>query len=50
MITCQCSDCRWTEFRTAQALEKLVGDGLAWIDEQDEAERTYWFASLFPGR
>lgn len=40
----------WTEFRTVQALERLVGDGLAWIDEQDGTERTYWFASLFPGR
>lgn len=40
----------WTEFRTTQALERIVGDGLAWIDDQDGTERTYWFASLFPGR
>lgn len=44
----------WTEFRAAQALDKIVGDGLAWVDDQaseaDGGERTYWFASLFPGR
>lgn len=41
----------WSEFRAAQALDKIVGDGLAWVDDQGPAgKRTYWFASLFPGR
>lgn len=40
----------WTEFRAKQALEKIVGDGLAWIDLQAEEEPTYWFPSLFSGR
>lgn len=39
----------WTQFRTKQALEKIVGDGLAWIDTQG-VEVSYWFPSLFPGR
>lgn len=40
---------KWNEFRTQQALDKIVGDGLAWIDKQGN-EVTYWFPSLFPGR
>lgn len=39
----------WTEFRAKQALDKIVGDGLAWVDLQSE-EPTYWFPSLFAGR
>lgn len=39
----------WTELRTKQAVDKILGDGLAWIDEQGD-ENSYWFPSLFPGR
>ncbi len=39
----------WNSFRSNQAIEKVVGDGLAWVDEQGET-KTYWFPSLFPGR
>lgn len=39
----------WNEFRAKQAIDKIVGEGLAWIDEQDE-EKSYWFPSLFPKR
>ena len=39
----------WNEFRANQAIDKVVGDGLAWIDQQGE-ETSYWFPSLFPGR
>lgn len=41
--------CSWTEFRAQQAIEKVLRDGLAWVDDQDE-EKSYWFPSLFPGR
>lgn len=41
--------CSWNSFRSNQAIEKVVGDGLAWVDEQGEV-KTYWFPSLFPGR
>ncbi|CAD7085163.1 unnamed protein product [Hermetia illucens] len=41
----------WTEFRTQQAIDKIVGEGLAWVDCPDSnSAPTYWFPSLFPGR
>lgn len=40
---------RWNEFRAKQAIDKIVGEGLAWVDEQSE-EKSYWFPSLFPKR
>ncbi|XP_055612955.1 vacuolar-sorting protein SNF8 [Uranotaenia lowii] len=39
----------WTDIRATQAIEKILSDGLAWIDTQGE-EKSYWFPSLFPGR
>uniref|UniRef100_A0A1B0G569 Vacuolar-sorting protein SNF8 n=1 Tax=Glossina morsitans morsitans TaxID=37546 RepID=A0A1B0G569_GLOMM len=39
----------WPEYRAQQSLDKLIGEGLCWIDEQS-IERSYWFPSLFPGR
>lgn len=39
----------WNEFRAKQAIDKIVGEGLAWVDEQDN-ETSYWFPSLFPKR
>ncbi|XP_019534002.3 vacuolar-sorting protein SNF8 [Aedes albopictus] len=39
----------WTEFRARQAIDKILSDGLAWVDNQGE-EVSYWFPSLFPGR
>lgn len=38
---------RWPDFRARQSLEKVVSEGLCWIDDQDK-ERSYWFPSLFP--
>jgi hypothetical protein len=38
---------RWTEFRAKQIMEKIIGEGLAWVDTQAE-EVTYWFVSLYP--
>lgn len=40
---------RWNEFRAKQAIDKIVGEGLAWVDEQSD-EQSYWFPSLFPKR
>lgn len=40
----------WNEMRTQQAIEKLISEGLVWVDEQDENEPSYWFPSLFPDR
>lgn len=40
---------RWNEFRANQAIDKIVGEGLAWVDDQSE-EKSYWFPSLFPKR
>ncbi|XP_058811553.1 vacuolar-sorting protein SNF8 [Topomyia yanbarensis] len=43
------ADLGWTECRALQAVEKIVSDGLAWIDNQG-TEKAYWFPSLFPAR
>lgn len=40
---------QWNEFRCQQALDKIMCDGLAWIDTQGDTI-TYWFPSLFSGR
>lgn len=40
---------RWTEFRAKQAIDKIIGDGLAWVDSQGDT-KSYWFPSLFPKR
>lgn len=40
----------WNELRTQQAIEKLISEGLVWIDEQSEDEPSFWFPSLFPER
>lgn len=40
----------WNELRTQQAIEKLISEGLVWVDELDEGEPSYWFPSLFPER
>lgn len=40
----------WNEMRTQQAIDKLISEGLVWIDEQAENEASYYFPSLFPDR
>lgn len=40
----------WNEMRTQQAIDKLISEGLVWVDEQNEGEHSYWFPSLFPDR
>jgi ESCRT-II complex subunit VPS22 len=40
----------WNEMRTQQAIEKLISEGLVWIDDQSADETSYWFPSLFPDR
>ncbi|CAG5120856.1 unnamed protein product [Candidula unifasciata] len=38
----------WKEERAARALDFMVKEGLAWVDDYDRCESTYWFPSLFP--
>ncbi|KAL7019769.1 hypothetical protein ACKWTF_011242 [Chironomus riparius] len=40
----------WNEIRTQQAIDKLISEGLVWVDSQCDDEPTYYFPSLFPGR
>ena len=40
----------WNEMRTQQAIDKLISEGLVWIDSQAEEEPFYFFPSLFPDR
>ncbi|KAA0192335.1 Vacuolar-sorting protein SNF8 [Fasciolopsis buskii] len=46
----ECSqNLNWNEDRTEAALNHLVQDGMAWVDDSDPCgERSYWFPSLFP--
>lgn len=39
----------WTKFRSKQAIEKMISDGMVWIDTQGDTP-SYWFPSLFPTR
>lgn len=41
---------QWNEMRTQQAIDKLISEGLVWVDEQNEGENSFWFPSLFPER
>lgn len=43
-------DLGWTDYRAQQSLDKVIGEGLCWIDKQAGDEPAYWFPSLFPGR
>lgn len=40
----------WNEMRTQQAIDKLISEGLVWVDSQCDDEPCYYFPSLFPGR
>ncbi|XP_017845938.1 vacuolar-sorting protein SNF8 [Drosophila busckii] len=44
------NDLSWTDYRAQQALDKVLGEGLCWIDSQPGNDTSYWFPSLFPGR
>lgn len=44
------NELNWTETRAKQAIDKLISEGLVWIDAQAENELTYYFPSLFPDR
>ncbi|XP_055679617.1 vacuolar-sorting protein SNF8 [Lutzomyia longipalpis] len=37
----------WTDFRAKQVMDKIIGDGLVWVDLQGDAP-AYFFPSLFP--
>lgn len=38
---------RWEKERAQKALDHMVKEGLAWLDEQGKQETLYWFPSLF---
>lgn len=38
---------RWELDRAQKALDHMVKEGLAWLDEQGDDETLYWFPSLF---
>lgn len=37
----------WEETRALNAINQTVAEGLCWVDEQDENEKSYWFPSMF---
>ncbi|XP_062615137.1 vacuolar-sorting protein SNF8-like [Saccostrea cucullata] len=42
------SSLKWEEERASRALEYMVKEGLAWVDDQASDGRQYWFPSFFP--
>ncbi|XP_053973368.1 vacuolar-sorting protein SNF8 [Hylaeus anthracinus] len=42
-----CKHLRWEPDRVQKALDHMIKEGLAWLDEQGEDEVLYWFPSLF---
>ncbi|TPP62285.1 ELL complex EAP30 subunit [Fasciola gigantica] len=44
-----CQILNWNDDRAEAALNNLVQDGMAWVDDSDPCgARSYWFPSLFP--
>nr|XP_022305164.1 vacuolar-sorting protein SNF8-like [Crassostrea virginica] len=39
---------KWEEERASRALDYMVREGLAWVDDQAPGDRQYWFPSFFP--
>ncbi|XP_056006977.1 vacuolar-sorting protein SNF8-like [Ostrea edulis] len=39
---------KWEEERVMRALDYMVKEGLAWVDDQGSGDRQYWFPSFFP--
>lgn len=42
-----CKELRWESDRAQKALDHMVKEGLAWLDDQGENEILYWFPSMF---
>ncbi|XP_005106633.1 vacuolar-sorting protein SNF8 [Aplysia californica] len=42
------SNLSWEEERAKRALDFMVKEGLAWVDDQGRKERSFWFPSLIP--
>ena len=40
----------WPAARRQTAMDQLVQEGMAWVDDQEVGDRAYWFPSLLPGR
>lgn len=39
---------KWEDERAGRALNFMVKEGLAWVDDQGKGERQFWFPSFFP--
>ncbi|XP_046568297.1 vacuolar-sorting protein SNF8-like isoform X1 [Haliotis rubra] len=39
---------KWEEERARRALDFMVKEGLAWVDDVPRGDRQFWFPSLFP--
>ncbi|XP_064637301.1 vacuolar-sorting protein SNF8-like [Lineus longissimus] len=39
---------KWEEERAHRAVDHMVKEGLAWVDDQVKGERQYWFPTFFP--
>ncbi|XP_059148663.1 vacuolar-sorting protein SNF8-like isoform X2 [Physella acuta] len=39
---------QWEKERAKRALDFMVTEGLAWVDDQSGSERSFWFPSLIP--
>lgn len=42
------SECGWDQSRSQRAIDLLLGEGLAWIDNQaPDGETLYWIPSIY---
>ncbi|KOC64869.1 Vacuolar-sorting protein SNF8 [Habropoda laboriosa] len=46
-ISMLCKELKWEASRAQKSLDHMVKEGLAWLDEQGENEKLYWYPSLF---
>ena len=47
-ISMLASECAWDHARSQQAINLLIGEGLAWIDNQNpDGETLYWIPSIY---
>lgn len=37
----------WEATRATNAINQMVAEGLCWVDNQHDSEKSYWFPSMF---
>jgi len=37
----------WETTRATNVIDQIVAEGLCWVDDQNDGEKSYWFPSMF---